>query len=195
MMGVINNAYLNSCSSLIISKYYGDIEDLKTAPLSDFVIINALSLASCVRGIIVASVIFFVGEVFSELCIGSTLLPERPLLVLYFLIIAGCSFGVLGAAIGAKAKTFEMLNSISQFILLPLIYLGGVFYSINYLPPFWQKIALCNPMFYYIDGMRYAFFSVSEISPILSFSVTLVFFLSLYGIAYKIVATSSFKRP
>lgn len=194
MMGAINNAYLNSASSLIIAKYYGDVEDLKICPLSPFVIVNAMALASTIRAIIVGLTIFFVGEIFSRIYLHQTLFPNSPFLALYFLCISGLSFGILGVAVGCIGRTFEALNSVSQFILLPLTYLGGVFYSIDFLPPFWQKIALFNPMLYYIDGIRYAFFSVSEIPVFQSFLLTIIFFTLFYLGGYVIVSKSSFRR-
>ncbi|MEL7431140.1 MAG: ABC transporter permease [Chlamydiota bacterium] len=194
MMGTINNAYLNSCSSLIISKYYGDIEDLKIAPLSTFVILQGMALASSVRAFLVALSIFLVGNIFCKAQLDTWLVPNHPLLALYIVWVAGYSFGLLSTAVGATAKTFETLNSISQFILLPLIYLGGIFYPTNYLPSFWQKIAYCNPMFYYIDSFRYAFFSVSEIQPSFSVAFVTIFFGLFYVCSYICISKASFKR-
>ncbi|MEM8629282.1 MAG: ABC transporter permease [Chlamydiota bacterium] len=194
MMGVINNAYLNSCSSLIIAKYYGDILDLKTSPLTSFVILNAMGLASCVRAFLVSLAVFFVGELFCLYTLGSWLVPAHPFLSLLLIVIAGYTFGVFGAAIGIVARTFETLNAMSQFILLPLIYLGGVFYPVYYLPPFWQKWVYFNPMFYYIDAIRYSFFSISEIDVRLSFCIIFLFFSLFYGVSYRLFSRASFQR-
>lgn len=194
MMGAINNGYMNSCSSLIIAKYYGDIEDLKISPLSATTIISAMSLASMVRAVIVASVIFLTGQIFVKIELGSFFIPCYPLYMLYFIAISGFSFGLLGLIVGLYARSFEMLNGTTQFILLPLIYLGGVFYPVNFLPPLWQKLAHLNPMLYYISGMRYACFGVSDVSFLSSLVVTIAFLSLLFIVAHKVVKVASFRR-
>ena len=194
MMGVINNAYLNNASTLVLSKHFGDIEDLKISPLTPFEIISALSLASTVRAFLVAFSIFFISEIFVILYQHSFFIPKHFVFMFFYLFCASFTFGLLGISVGLYSKSFESLNAISQFILLPLIYLGGIFFPLDLLPPTWQKIAQLNPMFYYIDGVRYTFLGQSNISLLPSIIVVLLFFLFMATLAYQFVKRASFRR-
>ncbi len=176
MMSVINNSFLNGSMSLLISKVYGDIEDLKTAPLSVNTIVLGVSLASTFRGVLVAFAVFLVGEVFMYSQFHSLFLPQHMGVFLLLIFLGGLTFSFLGFSAGIMAKSFEFLNSMSQFVILPLVYLGGVFFTLNTLHPFWQKIAQFNPIFYYINGIRYAFLGVSD-SSIKEILLILLFFL------------------
>jgi ABC-2 type transport system permease protein len=178
----------------MISKYHGDIEDLRIVPLTPVQIVWAMSIASLLRGLIVGLTVFLTGELFSYLQTGVLYSVDHPLWMGYFLIIGGLAFGQIGLVVGFTAKTFDHMNAFSSFILLPLIYLGGVFFSLQNLHPFWQTASLGNPLLYYINGVRYAMISVSDI-PVTSCAIIGLLFLCFSTVAaYVAVRRGNFQR-
>lgn len=163
-MGVIRSAFENATSAVIIGKYLNEIQDLRVTPLPHTVISLACGAASFLRGAIVAIITYIIGSVFIYIE-SKTLLPVySPLLFIYFLVTGGLTFGFLGHAIGMFSKSFEQVNSISSFVLVPLIYLGGVFFNLDTLDPFWHFFSFVNPLFYLINGIRYATIGLCEVS-------------------------------
>ena len=155
MMGLMNNSFQNSSSSLVSSKFTGDIEDLAIVPLTRNQIIWAMSLASVIRGAMVAFITLAVGEIFYYLQYKDVLLPAHPLWLIYFITMAGLVFGQLGLIAAFWEKTFEKLSAISTCVILPLTYLGGVFIPVSQLGPLWQKVSMANPLLYFINGLRF----------------------------------------
>ncbi|MGE4133308.1 MAG: ABC transporter permease, partial [Bdellovibrionales bacterium] len=152
MMGCLNNAFQNTSSSIIASKFSGDLEDLKASPLSPMQIIMAMSIGAVVRGLCVAGITLLVGELFYYFNFGEILWPSHPGLLLTFLLVGGLTFGNLGISVGFAARSFDQLSALGGFVLLPLIYLGGVFFSVETLPAFWRGLAMSNPLLYLING-------------------------------------------
>lgn len=163
MMGLLNNAFQNSSSSIVNSKYTGELEDLRVVPLSHHQIIIAMGLAAMVRGLVVALVTFIVGSVFYAVVHGGFVGLHSVFELIYFIVTGGLVFGMLGLSAAFYAKSFDQLSAVSAFILLPLTYLGGVFISIQNLSPFWQKVSTLNPLLYFINGLRHAILGVSDI--------------------------------
>ncbi|MES3038905.1 MAG: ABC transporter permease [Bdellovibrionota bacterium] len=194
MMGLMNNAFQNSSSSLVSSKFTGDIEDLGIVPLSRSQIIWAMSLASVVRGGMVAVTTLLVGEAFYIAKYGELLLPEHPLWLIYFVIMGGLVFGQAGLMAAFWAKTFDQLSAISTFVILPLTYLGGVFIPITQLPPFWQNICLLNPLFYFINGLRFSMLGSADMEVLPSALLVLVFCILLNVFAHRVLTKVSFSR-
>lgn len=194
MMGVINNSYLNTSSGLVISRLFGDLEDLKVSPLSIFDLTGAMSLASTTRAFLVSFVILFVSELFVYTDSGTFLFPVYILPFFSVLFMAGVTFGLLGMVVGLYSKSWETLNAITQFILLPLIYLGGVFFSLDRLPEFWQNIALFNPMLYYISALRYSVLGYSDIPFENCLIVISLFFILVYTLTYNVTKRVSFRH-
>lgn len=194
MMGLINNAFQNSSSSVVSSKFSGDMEDLRVAPVSDHEIIWAMSLASLVRGSVVAVITFIVGTVFMYFQQGQWLTIANPLTTLFFLVIAGLLFGMIGISVAFWATTFDQLSAFSAFILLPLTYLGGVFLSIEHLHPIWQMISKVNPLLYLINGLRYGILGVSDVDVITAAVISVVGFLFFLGTALFSLRKGSFQR-
>lgn len=163
MMGVLNNAFQNSSSSIATSKFHGDLEDLRMVPLTNVQIVLALSLGGMVRGFLVGLVTFLVGQVFYWLT-QSTLLPvTHPLLLLYFLCVGGLAFSFLGIIVAFRATSIDQLSAVGGFVLLPLLYLGGVFFPLHNLHHFWQALSKVNPMLYFINGVRYGILGTADI--------------------------------
>lgn len=194
MMGLINNAFQNSSSSIVSSKFSGDMEDLRVAPVTDREIIWAMSLGSLVRGTLVAVITYTVGSAFMYYQEGHLLTIAHPLTTLFFLIVAGLIFGMIGISIAFWATTFDQLSAFSAFILLPLTYLGGVFLSIEHLHPFWQTVSKFNPLLYLINGLRYGILGVSDVNVWTAGSISLVGFIFFYGMAHLSLKKGSFQR-
>lgn len=194
MMGLMNNAFQNSSSSITIGKFTGEIEELKTLPLTTAQIVLAMSLAALFRGLIVASVTYLVSQLVCYFSTGQWIEIAHPGYALYFLTSGGLIFGCLGISVAFWAKNFDQIAAITSFVLLPLTYLGGVFISIENFSPFWQKVSLFNPLLYLINGMRYGLLGISDVemktSVLLAF-VAVVFF---YFVALLSLKKSSFSR-
>ncbi|WII71141.1 ABC transporter permease [Bdellovibrio sp. 22V] len=194
MMGLINNAFQNSSSSIVSSKFSGDLEDLRVAPITDQEIIWAMSLGAVVRGSLVALITYIVGSAFLWYQQGQWLTVAHPLLTLFFLLVAGLIFGMIGISIAFWATTFDQLSAFSAFILLPLTYLGGVFLSIEHLHPFWQMVSKFNPLLYLINGLRYGILGVSDVNVWTAATISVVGFLFFYVVARWSLKKGSFQR-
>jgi ABC-2 type transport system permease protein len=168
MMSLIQNAFANSSSSIIQSKVTGNIVFLLLAPLSYLEMYLAFMLAAVVRGMVVGLGVLVVGIFFVDLPVHSV-----TALVLFGLL-SGAVLATFGVIAGIWAEKFDQLAGAQNFIIMPLSFLSGVFYSIHSLPPFWQKLSHFNPFFYMIDGFRYGFFGVSDIDPLFSLAVLAV---------------------
>jgi ABC-2 type transport system permease protein len=182
MMSVLQNAFANSSSSLIQSKITGNIVFSLLAPLSNLEFFAAYLLAAMLRGVIVGLGVLAVGAVFADLGLA------HPVWVLVWLLIAAAAFAAVGILAGIWADKFDHLSGVQNFVILPLTFLSGVFYSIHSLPPFWLAVSHANPVFYMIDGFRYGFFGVGDVSPWLGLAVALPFTLTLCGIAWLMIA-------
>ncbi len=194
MMGLINNAFQNSSSSIVSSKFSGDLEDLRVAPVTDREIIWAMSLGAVVRGSIVAVITYIVGSLFIYYQQGQWLTIAHPLITLFFLLTAGLIFGMIGISVAFWATTFDQLSAFSAFILLPLTYLGGVFLSIEHLHPFWQAVSKANPLLYLINGLRYGILGVSDVNAATAGAISLLGFFFFYAMAHWSLKKGSFQR-
>ncbi|MFS4460036.1 ABC transporter permease [Bdellovibrio sp. HCB2-146] len=194
MMGLINNAFQNSSSSIVSSKFSGDMEDLRVAPVTDQEIIWAMSLGALVRGTLVAVITYIVGSLFMYYQQGTWLVIVHPFATLFFLILAGLIFGMIGISIAFWATTFDQLSAFSAFILLPLTYLGGVFLSIEHLHPFWQAVSKANPLLYLINGLRFGILGVSDVNVWTAGVISLIGFAVFYGVARWSLKKGSFQR-
>ena len=173
MMSLLQNAFANSSSSLIQSKVMGNIVFLLLTPLSYWQFFLAFLLAAIIRGLVVGASVWLVALFFVDLPVA------QPLLILSFAILGGGLLGALGIIAGIWAEKFDQMAAFQNFIIMPLSFLSGVFYSIHSLPPFWQKVSHLNPFFYMIDGFRHGFFGQGDIAPEISLTVVGVSFLAL----------------
>ena len=165
MMSVLQNAFANSSSSLIQSKISGNLVFLLVAPLSHWAWFVAYLGAAVVRGLVVGAGVLLVTMWFAPLHL------VQPLWVIVFTLAGAAMMGALGLIAGLWAEKFDQIAAFQNFIIMPMTFLSGVFYSIGSLPPVWQGISHLNPFFYMIDGFRHGFFGVSDVSPWLSFAV------------------------
>lgn len=181
MMSVIQNAFANSSSSLIQSKVTGNIVFMMLTPLSHLEFFLAFVLAAVVRAVLVGVGVYLVALVFT------TVPVQHPGFILLFMLLSSASLGALGVIAGIWAEKFDQLAGFQNFIILPLSFLSGVFYSIRSLPEIWQTLSHLNPFFYMIDGFRYGFFGVSDMAPSVSLAVATLFFAVLSGITLMLL--------
>ena len=174
MMSVLQNAFANSSSSLIQSKIMGSLVFVLLTPLSHWAWFLAYVGSSIVRGLAVGLGVFVVTLAFAR--------PEfaAPLWILVFAFLGAALLATLGLIAGLWADKFDQMAAFQNFLIMPMTFLSGVFYSIQSLPPFWQKVSHLNPFFYMIDGFRYGFFGQSDVSPWVS--------LSIVGVAWLVVS-------
>lgn len=189
MMTALRNAFDNTLGSVASSKFCGELEDLKMAPLSGPQIAWAFGLSSVLRGVLVGGVTLLIGYLFYWISEEAVLQIRHPVIFLLFIFLGSLAFGHLGMTITIFAGHFEQVNAINTFVLLPLIYLGGVFFSLDQLHPFWQTLSRFNPLLYIVNGVRYGMLGVSDVDVRLALAVT--FF--TWGFSY-LVALYALKR-
>jgi len=165
MMSVLQNAFANSSSSLIQSKIMGNLVFVLLAPLSHWSWFLAYVGSSVARGLAVGLGVFLVTAWFGQPSFAA------PAWILVFAILGAAMLGSLGIIAGLWAEKFDQMAAFQNFIIMPMTFLSGVFYSIHSLPSFWQGVSHLNPFFYMIDGFRYGFFGVSDVSPWLSLGI------------------------
>jgi ABC-2 type transport system permease protein len=165
MMSVIQNAFANTSSSIIQSKVNGNIVFLLLAPLSYFEFFAAFVAGAVVRGLLVGFGLYAVA-------VWAIPVPFHSVgFILLFALLGSAVLGAMGMIAGIWAQKFDQLAGFQNFVILPLSFLSGVFYSLHGLPPFWRELSHLNPFFYMVDGFRYGFFGVSDVSPWLSAAV------------------------
>ncbi|MEO8137406.1 MAG: ABC transporter permease [Betaproteobacteria bacterium] len=163
MMSVLQNAFANSSSSMIQSKITGNLIFILLPPLSPLEIFGAYVLAAICRGLMVGTGVFLVTLWFAPA--GFLANFPHPVWTLAFAFLGSAILGTLGLIAGIWAEKFDQLAAFQNFVIVPLTFLSGVFYSIHSLPPFWQAVSRFNPFFYMIDGFRYGFFGLSDVVP------------------------------
>jgi ABC-2 type transport system permease protein len=181
MMSVLQNAFANSSSSLIQSKITGNLVFVLLTPLSHWEIFSAYVIAAMVRGIVVGFGVFVVTAWFAHLSFTA------PLWIVVFALQGAAILGTMGLIAGIWAEKFDQLAAFQNFLIMPLTFLSGVFYSIHSLPPFWLTISHLNPFFYMIDGFRYGFFGQSDVNPLVSVSIVSAFLVALALLAIRLL--------
>jgi ABC-2 type transport system permease protein len=165
MMSVLQNAFANSSSSMVQSKIMGNLVFLLLTPLGYWSWFLAYVLSAMVRGMAVGAGVLLVTAGFIPLTF------DHPLWILAFALLGSAMLATLGLIAGLWAEKFDQMAAFQNFVIVPMTFLSGVFYSIHSLPAFWQQVSHLNPFFYMIDGFRYGFFGQSDVSPWLSFSL------------------------
>ena len=175
MMSLLQNSFANSSSSLIQSKITGNLIFVLLPPLSHAEVFAAYVGAAIIRGMVVGTGVFAAGLVFAVPSI------HYPMWILVFAFLGAAFMGAFGMLAGIWADKFDQMAAFQNFLVAPATFLSGVFYSIHSLPPFWQAVSHLNPFFYLIDGFRYGFFGVSDVSPWLSLAVAFTCWALLSG--------------
>jgi len=177
MMSVLQNAFANSSSSLTQSKITGNIVFVLLAPISTLELFGAYVLASVARALVVAAGMLATTLWFVEV-------PLRaPLWALAFGLLGAALAGALGLLAGVCSEKIDQLAAFQNFVIMPLTFLSGVFYSIHSLPPAWQAVSHANPFFYMVDGFRYGFFGVSDFPPGASLAIVAASLLAVCAVS------------
>ncbi len=182
MMSVITNSYSNVASSFFSSKMQRNIEELMVAPVPHYVLIGGYVSGGVSRGLAVGCIVSFVSLFFVDLKLANFGVIIATVLFTSILFSLG---GLINAVF---AKTFDDISIIPTFILTPLTYLGGVFYSLSLLPEFWQDVSKLNPIVYMVNAFRYGFLGVSDVSIFTSFSVMIGLIVLLYAIVWHLIS-------
>jgi len=176
MMSIITNSYTNTVSSFFSAKFQRNIEELLVSPTPDWIVVLGYISGGMVRGLFVGLLVSIVSFLFVKL----------PLFhlgyVVLFAVLTSFVFSLAGMINGIFARKFDDVSIIPTFVITPLTYLGGVFYSISLLPDFWQTLSRANPIIYMIDGFRYGFLGVSDINVLTGVGMLLLFSIILFSI-------------
>ena len=189
MMSVLQNSFANSSSSLIQSKITGNLVFLMVSPLSHWAWFVAYVGASMVRGLVVGLGVFLVTVWFAPPALN------QPLWMIVFAVLGSGMLGALGLIAGLWAEKFDQMAGFQNFVIMPMTFLSGVFYSVHSLPSFWQQASHLNPFFYMIDGFRRGFFGTSDVSPWLSLGIVGSSFLVISAIALRLLKIGYKLRP
>ncbi|MBX3020096.1 MAG: ABC transporter permease [Bdellovibrionales bacterium] len=183
MLSVLTESISNASFGIYMPKYSGTIYEILSAPISALEIVIGFVGAAATKSVILGAIILATARAFVDYNIA------HPLWMLAFLILTSVTFSLFGFIIGLWADGFEKLQVVPLMIMTPLTFLGGSFYSINMLPPFWQKLSLFNPVVYLISGFRWSFYAVSDVSVGASLGMTMAFLLICLAIVWWIFKT------
>lgn len=188
MMSVITNSYSNVVAAFFNAKMYGHVQEMLISPIPNHIILLGYIGGGMARGILVGIIVTIVSLFFSDLDI------KHPFITIGILLLTSMLFSIAGFINAVYAKNFDDISIVPTFVLTPLTYLGGVFYSINLLSDFWQTVSLANPVLYMVNGFRYGILGESDINPWVSFVLIIVFTAGLYTVAYRLLKNGTGTR-
>ena len=174
MMAVITTSFMNVVSSFFSTKFMRSIEEILVSPTPNWIIITGYSVGGIFRGLLVGIIVLLISLFFTSLQIYNLAV------VIVFILLTAIVFSLGGFLNALLAKKFDDVTIIPTFILTPLTYLGGVFYSIKVLPEFWQGVSLLNPIIYMVNGFRFGFLGISDMNVWIGFGMLIVFTISLF---------------
>lgn len=177
IMSVITNSYANTVSSFFLAKFNHSIEELKVSPTSNTTIILGYITGGITRGFVVGLFVLFTASFFVDFSIDNVIIS------LCIMLLTAALFSLAGFINAIFAKDFDDISIIPTFVLMPMTYLGGMFYSINILPEFWQSVSLFNPIYYMVDGFRFGFYGVGTSDIFASIFVLIVMIIMLFFVA------------
>ena len=183
MLSVLTESISNGSFGIYMPKFSGTIYEILSAPISAFETVLGYVGAAATKSIILGLIILLTARVFVAYEVA------HPLVMLAFLVLTSVTFSLLGFIIGVWADGFEKLQVVPLLVITPLTFLGGSFYSINMLPPTWQKITMFNPVVYLVSGFRWSFYEVSDVGVNLSLAMTFLFLVICLVIVWLIFKT------
>ncbi|QCZ92318.1 ABC transporter permease [Salinimonas iocasae] len=183
MMSVITNSYSNVSSSFFSAKFQRNVEELLVAPVPTSVIIAGYVGGGVARSMLIGIIVTLVSLFFVDVQI------HNPLVIVTVVLLTSVLFSTAGLINAVFAKSFDDISVVPTFVLTPLTYLGGVFYSLSLLPEFWQIVSKANPVVYMVNGFRYGFLGVSDVGITTSLSLLVGFNILLFGVAYYLLKT------
>ncbi|MGN7883040.1 ABC transporter permease [Ensifer sp. 22460] len=169
MLTLLTQCIGNGSFGIYFPKFTGTIYEVLSSPVSMVEIVLGYVGAAATKGLMIGTIILLTASLFVDLTIA------HPFVMVFFFVLTAISFSLFGFIIGIWAKDFEQLNLIPMLVIPPLVFLGGSFYSVKMLPPFWQAVSHFNPVLYLISGFRWSFFEVSDVNPIFSAVIILAF--------------------
>lgn len=176
MMAVITNSYSNVVSSFFGSKYQKHLEEMLVAPIPNYVILCGYVTGGALRGVIVGTVVTLVALAFTSLHVKS------PVTVLAVVVLTAILFSLAGLINAIFARKFDDISIVPTFVLTPMIYLGGVFYSVDLLPPFWRHLSMANPILYVVNAFRHGMLGVSDVSISAAFVIVIAVTVVLFAL-------------
>lgn len=183
MLSILTESISNASFGIYMPKFAGTIYEILSAPISAFETVVGYVGAAATKSVIIGAIILVTARLFVDFSIA------HPVWMIAFLVLTSVTFSLFGFIIGIWADSFQKLQIVPLMVVTPLTFLGGSFYSINMLPPFWQKVALFNPVVYLVSGFRWSFFGVSDVGVGISLGMTLVFMLICLAIVWWIFRT------
>ena len=183
MLSLLTQSVSNASFGIFFPKFTGTIYEIMSAPISFFEVIVGFVGAAATKSLIIGTIILITATFFVDLRIA------HPFWMVAFFLMTCVAFSLFGFIIGLWADNFEKLQLIPLLVITPLVFLGGSFYSVSMLPPFWQKVTLLNPVLYLISGFRWSFFEVADVSVALSLVMIAVFLLGCLGIVWIMFKT------
>lgn len=182
MLAVITNSYANTSFNFFSSKFFSrSIDEILVSPTPPWILIAGYTMGGVVRGVLVGVVVLLISLFFTHLTV------TQPAIVILFFVLTALIFSLAGLVNGIYAKSIDGINIIPTFVLTPMVYLGGVFYSVKTLPAVWQAISYANPVFYLVNGFRHGFLGFSDISVAISASVLVAFVFILAAINWYLI--------
>jgi len=175
MMAVIQNSYSNVVYSFFSQKFQRSVEELLVSPVPNYVILSGFIVGGMARGLAVGAIVTSLALFFADIQVA------HPLITITVVLLTSIVFSLAGFINAVFANSFDDISIIPTFVLTPLIYLGGVFYSAQLLPPFWQTVSALNPIFYMVNTFRYGFLGSSDVDVIWAFMILGIFAVSLYA--------------
>lgn len=189
MLTVLQQSIQNAAFGIYFPKFIGTIFEVLSAPLSAFEIVIGYVGAAAAKALLIGMIILATSFVFVDITVA------HPVWMVLFLILTSVSFALLGFILGIWAKSFEQLNLVPLLVVTPLVFLGGSFYSITMLPPFWQTVSHFNPVLYLISGFRWSFFGLADVPVAASLAAIVVFTLACLGTVWWIFRTGYRLKP
>lgn len=181
MMSIITNSYANVVSSFYGAKYSHHIEEMQISPIPNIIIMLGFVTGGVVRGLCVGATVTLISQIFTDFSM------HNPFIIIVVAILTAFLFSIAGLINAVFAKSFDDVSIVPTFVLTPLTYLGGIFYSIKLLPEFWQQVSLANPILYMVNSFRYGFRGTSDIDLTTAISVIVLFILILFGICLTLL--------
>lgn len=181
MMAVITNSYSNVVSSFFATKFHGNIEEMLVSPISEHTILMGFIVGGAFRGLAIGAIVTTLALFFTELSL------VNPLITVLSVVLTSVMFSLGGMINAIFARSFDDISIVPSFILTPLTYLGGVFYSLENLSPFWQNLSLLNPIVYMVNTFRYGILGHSDVNVIYSLVAIFIFTAIFYAIAYQLL--------
>ncbi|QJQ98806.1 MULTISPECIES: ABC transporter permease [Halomonas] len=189
MLMLLTQSVSNASFGIFFPRFSGSIYEILSAPISYWEIVLGYVGAAATKSIVLGLIVLATARLFVPYSIA------HPLMMVLFLLLTAVTFSLLGFIIGIWADGFEKLQLVPLLVITPLTFLGGTFYSIDMLPPFWQAVTLANPVVYLVSGFRWSFYGISDVSPVISLAMILLFLTAALAVVERIFRTGYRLKP